>query len=261
MKRFFLSCQIYFVLLFFSYNGIPQSQKTPAHPSNQNILLKIDYQNELQKLNTDHFWKQVDTLIYIDSIFNLENLGMDYITVELNGFRFRLTVDPSEINLGDNIFLMPENGILIFNIGKYINPAPDVTIIRLNYQGQIGDTAHILIGDVVLPGEDVDFTLDLEELPKQLSLTQNFPNPFNESTQITFTIPDSWLNGVDLELSVYNILGQRVRTLFMGRRLYGDYTVQWDGRNDNGITLASGVYFYRMNARGQQIVKRMVLLK
>ncbi len=261
MIRFLISWHLCFLLLLLFNNAFPQSQKASNNLSQKSIQLEIDDYVELRKLNTNHFWRQVDTLIYIDSIFNLENIGMDRITVELNGYRFRLTIDPYEVNLGDNIFLMPENGTLVFNIGEYLNPDPEVTIIRFNYQGQIGDSSHILIGDVVLPGEEVDFVLELKELPKKLGISQNFPNPFNDFTDITFTIPDSWLNGAEVDLSIYNLLGQKVRTLFRGRRLYGDFNVRWDGRNSQGIPVASGVYLYRISARGQQIVKRMIAIK
>jgi len=251
----------YLLVLFFLNNALSQSPKFQNVLKQKSIQLKIDDYGKFHKLESNHFWNQVDTLIFIDSIFNLENIGMDHITVELNGYHFRLTIDPFEVNLGDNIFLMPENGILIFNMAKYINPNPQVTIIRLNYQGQAGDTSHILIGDSVLPGEEVDFILELVELPKRLGVTQNFPNPFNEITNITFMIPDIWLNGVEVDLVVYTLLGQKVRTLFRGRRFYGDFTIKWDGRNDHGVMVSSGIYLYLLRARGQQIVKKMFLIK
>lgn len=252
-----------FLVLLFSSNVISQTPWNSGDISSKKIILKMDSHYALQKPQAkQELWKQVDTLIYIDTIFILENSGMDRIIVELNGLLFRLTTDPSETKLGDNIFLMPAEGKLIIDIGKYINPDPHVTIIRWNYQGQVGDTTEILIGDSsILMGDEIDFVLDLIELPSKFEISQNFPNPFNEITNINITIPDSWINGAEIELAIYNTLGQKVKTLFHGRRLYGNFPLQWDGRNDQGLKLSSGVYLYRVSAGDQNVVKKMFLIK
>lgn len=263
MKRFLILTKFCFIAVFLLNNGFSQSYQNSFDFSSSKITLDAKKELELRKSNDDqNFWKQVDTLIYIDTIFMLENIGMDLIIVELNGYLFRLTIDPFEIDLGDNIFLMPAEGTLIIDIGKYINPDPEVTIIRWNYQGQIGDSTEIIIGDEsILMGEDIDFVLDLVELPHEFEISQNFPNPFNEITNIIFMIPASWQNGAAVDLSVYNLLGQKVKTLFSGQRLYGDFTVQWDGRNDQGVKVASGIYLYRIQTRDQLVVKKMFLIK
>lgn len=252
------------VLTLFLFNNVlSQSYQNPNKISSKKIILDMDNHITFQKPQADqNFWKQVDTLIYIDTIFIIDNLGMDRIIVELNGYLFRLTTDPFEIDLGDNIFLMPERGRLIIDIGKYINPDPTVTIIRWNYQGQVGDSTEILIGDEsILMGDDIDFVLDLIELPSKFEISQNFPNPFNEMTNISVMIPDSWLNGAEVELTIYNALGQKVKTLFSGQRFYGNFLMQWDGRNDQGVKVSSGIYLYQVRARDQHVVKKMFLIK
>ena len=88
-------------------------------------------------------------------------------------------------------------------------------------------------------------------------LDANYPNPFNAETQIAYTVPVAGL----VELAVYNVLGQRERTLVQEEQAAGRHQVVWDGRNDMGTQVASGVYFYRFtSAQGVQ-VRRLLLLK
>jgi hypothetical protein len=89
------------------------------------------------------------------------------------------------------------------------------------------------------------------------SLSQNYPNPFNPVTEISFQIPTD--GAVSLE--VYDVSGRLVRTLVNGHRTSGPYTERWDGKDDNGRSVATGVYFYRMKAGSFNQTRRMVLLK
>lgn len=84
------------------------------------------------------------------------------------------------------------------------------------------------------------------------SLEQNYPNPFNPTTQIQYSVPK---NGF-VTLKVYNLLGEEVATLFSGARAQGNYVATFDGSK-----LASGVYFYRLQAGTTQITKKLVLMK
>jgi hypothetical protein len=91
----------------------------------------------------------------------------------------------------------------------------------------------------------------------QLRLSQNYPNPFNPSTTINYNIPTTG----KVNLSVYNIKGQLVRTLVDENRQAGDHSVTWHGVDNNNNSVASGVYFYKLEANGTQEMKRMVLIK
>ena len=92
-------------------------------------------------------------------------------------------------------------------------------------------------------------------VPAFLSLSQNHPNPFNSSTTIRFLLPQQDA----VELAIYNLTGQEVVTLASGQREAGTYTLRWDGRDDGGRELASGVYLCRLQA-GEQVVTRKLLL-
>ena len=90
-------------------------------------------------------------------------------------------------------------------------------------------------------------------------LSTNFPNPFNPSTTIKFDIAgDQPINTV---LSVYNVRGQLVRSLVDGMKSTGTYQIQWDGKDDAGRTLPSGVYFYRLQAGEFNQTRKMVMMK
>jgi hypothetical protein len=88
-------------------------------------------------------------------------------------------------------------------------------------------------------------------------LYQNYPNPFNPTTTIRYSVADPG----DVEIVVFNVRGQRVRTLVNKTSPPGHYRAVWDGRNDAGYPVASGVYFYRFRAPGYRDVKKMVVLK
>ena len=97
-------------------------------------------------------------------------------------------------------------------------------------------------------------------LPKAFSLGQNFPNPFNPSTVISYTIPDE-SEEVAVRLSVFNMRAQLVKTLVDKVQQPGIYTVNWDGIDNKGRRVSSGVYFYRLSAGQFVSMRKMVLLK
>ena len=97
-------------------------------------------------------------------------------------------------------------------------------------------------------------------LPTDFSLNQNYPNPFNPTTDITYEIGGSDLP-VYTTLKIYNILGQHIQTLVDGIKEPGYHRVTWDGRDDLGIEVPSGIYLYRLEAGAFAASKKMALLK
>jgi len=120
------------------------------------------------------------------------------------------------------------------------------------------ETAARQLIDYIMEHRTDDSSNNSPLLPTSVRLYQNFPNPFNLVTKISFDLPPN-LSRVTLE--IYNILGQRVRTLLDEIRPAGSYTVAWNSRNDHGETVASGIYFYLLKAGDMTIAKKMVLLK
>ena len=95
------------------------------------------------------------------------------------------------------------------------------------------------------------------DIIKRYSVSQNYPNPFNSSTAIQYTLSkDCWV-----DIRIFNILGRKVRTLVDEYEVAGVRIVRWDGRDEEGCEVASGVYLYRLQARDYVQTKKMLLLK
>ena len=95
------------------------------------------------------------------------------------------------------------------------------------------------------------------QLPRLYRLAQNAPNPFNPSTQIEYQLPESGA----VQLVIYNLLGQQIRTLVQGEQEAGIHRVRWDGQDAYGRAVSSGLYLYRFESEGLVQTRRMVLLK
>lgn len=101
-----------------------------------------------------------------------------------------------------------------------------------------------------------DYTTD-EPLPDKFHLYSNYPNPFNPITTISFDLPVA----SHVKLEIYNLLGQRIVTLIDGSRVAGQHQVIWNGLDNVGNSVASGVYFYRLTKDNYAVTKKMVLLR
>lgn len=95
------------------------------------------------------------------------------------------------------------------------------------------------------------------EVPKQFNLGQNYPNPFNPACEIKYDLPTD----CQVTLCIYNILGQKVRVLVDEYQSAANKAVQWDGKDDQGKEVTSGIYFYRIQAGDFSQSKKMVLLR
>ncbi|MCL2065106.1 MAG: carboxypeptidase regulatory-like domain-containing protein [Candidatus Cloacimonetes bacterium] len=115
------------------------------------------------------------------------------------------------------------------------------------------DSERVSVEIYVPPASDDDTTINI----LATELTGNFPNPFNPATTIQFDIKEEGLVRID----IFNIRGQRVHTLVNDYKTTGRYKIDWYGVDDNGREVASGVYFYRMQAEGFSDIKRMLLMK
>ena len=108
------------------------------------------------------------------------------------------------------------------------------------------------------PGNGTGIGYDYEPvIPEGYTLRQNYPNPFNSSTTIEFALPER----SSVTLTIYNVLGGEVRLLIERTLSAGTFRIEWDGRDEAGMSVSSGVYLYRLSAGGFEHSKKMVLLK
>jgi hypothetical protein len=126
----------------------------------------------------------------------------------------------------------------------------------------LGDDPGVIdiVGGEVVNSALVGLPVRVEKaraLPMVAALHQNYPNPFNPSTEIRFDIPTAR----DVKLRIYNQLGQTVRTLVDQRMKAGTYAFEWDGSNEGGHGVASGVYFYNLEAGDFTQIRKMTLVK
>ncbi|MBC8214633.1 MAG: PKD domain-containing protein, partial [Candidatus Marinimicrobia bacterium] len=94
-------------------------------------------------------------------------------------------------------------------------------------------------------------------IPAEFGLNQNYPNPFNPTTTISFDIPEL----SDVRIDIYNVLGQKVKTLVDANYQPGYHSVQWDGYNDRGQSEVSGIYIYTISADGYRETHKMLMIK
>jgi len=170
------------------------------------------------------------------------------------------------------LFVGTMDGIKIYDVSDLNNPYE-----RVNYHAGLPvssmawNNPYLYTGSVTVLysevlhvfGYDSTFVMSIDEEkiisegPESFQLFQNYPNPFNPTTTIKYDLPKP----AKVVLKIYNILGQEVRTLVDARETAGYKSVVWDGRNNAGASVASGVYFYRIAAENFSKVRKMLIIR
>lgn len=167
-------------------------------------------------------------------------------------------VESGTFETGHNYTLEDDTGTIVFRTtfydADYIGePIPvgnfnvRVLVNQFNQTPQV--TARALSDWSGVPNED--------NVATPTRLLGNYPNPFNPSTTISFTTAKA----APVQITIYNLKGQAVRTWNLETEVGGNHSVQWDGLDDNGLSLSSGVYFYRMFSGAYSSTRKMVLMK
>jgi hypothetical protein len=126
------------------------------------------------------------------------------------------------------------------------------------------DTTIADMGAFYYPHTQTFVQDDNRNLPVKIELPQNYPNPFNPTTTIPFTVYSSQFivhSPIHTTLKIYNIKGQLVKTLVDEEKLPGDYNVIWDGKDNSGREVSSGIYFYQLKTKDYTDIKKMVLVR
>ena len=137
--------------------------------------------------------------------------------------------------------------------------------IPINFNGTEYEIANITIDDVIIAGSNgelVEFIIrtsqsNVKVVPKEFALLQNFPNPFNPSTEIRFALPSNEY----VSLNIYNMVGQKIKTLKAENMVAGYHSVIWNGTNNVGNLVSAGMYFYSIQSNTFKKTKKMLYLK
>lgn len=137
-----------------------------------------------------------------------------------------------------------------------------VDSLEINWpSGQVSVMTGLAVNQFMQVMEDSTTTgigdLASGAIPENFELAQNFPNPFNPATTIVYTLPE----GADIRLNIYNQLGQLVKTLVNGFQPAGINSINWDGVDNDGVKVGSGIYLYKLEAENFSQVRKMILLK
>ncbi|MDD4050864.1 MAG: T9SS type A sorting domain-containing protein [candidate division Zixibacteria bacterium] len=141
--------------------------------------------------------------------------------------------------------------VLVYNIGNNAIAAGANELLTVPVEGSV-ELVSIEVADFY--GGAMETTT--RTLPSEFAVSQNYPNPFNPTTTIALSLPTAskW------NLAIYNVAGQLVKD-FNGNDAAGNISIVWDGTDNNGSTVASGIYFYKMVASNFSATKKMVLMK
>tara|TARA_Y100001968_G_C19127736_1_gene605123 strand:- start:242 stop:769 length:528 start_codon:yes stop_codon:yes gene_type:complete len=137
--------------------------------------------------------------------------------------------------------------------------------IPIKFIGSKYDVGSVNIGNIIIAGLDgssVEYVvrssmLDIKPIPSKFALLQNFPNPFNPSTEIRFDLAEPGF----VDLAVYNMNGQMIRKLKAEDMTPGYHALIWDGLNDYGSRVSSGMYFYTIRSGQFHDTKKMLFMK
>jgi hypothetical protein len=211
------------------------------------------------------------TIIAIDSV------SMGSIWEGTGGFVFKdVEINPTDSDqvyilyslMGAEIFLEGPGVLATVRFRTRGYGQSDLVFDSLVLRGSVGPDSILpskgIKGKVIVQsGTGIDNSTDGENVIFGYSLGQNYPNPFNPNTCIDFDLPRS----CQVKLEIYNILGSKVKTLVNEKLNSGHQFVTWDGKDDQGKEVASGVYFYRLSATSAgkteefSLTKRMLLLR
>ena len=227
-----------------------------------------------------------DARTYLDARTALPSVGEEFVLdvrvadfVAVKGYGLQVQYDASQLEfvraltdqpLGGSEFAAPqvlsdEDGVLaLVAHGDVVSDGEVALSLVFRARTDIEDTV-IEITDSQTYDSEFGFNrlalpapVQLQTRPEAFALANNYPNPFNPATTIKYALPQA----ADVELTVYNVVGQVVRTLVAEHQNAGRYVVEWDATNDSGHSLSSGMYFYRLEAGGEFFeVKKMLLLK
>lgn len=187
-----------------------------------------------------------------------------------NGMGFTLSYDAESLELvkdsitglGEvNVTKEIEAGMIDINSYFMDNEFTGTITVAFQSKGMSKDLDFELSDAVVSIGNEVSAVnaarVSVPAIPAVYSLNQNFPNPFNPTTTIEYTIPEAG----HVNLVIYNLAGQKIRTLVNENQPASFRKIVWDGRNEMGESVGAGIYFYKLVSGNFSKIQKMTLIK
>lgn len=212
---------------------------------------------------------ELTEVIYSDRIdyfdIKVTNIDNEEKTVVMGLIAMAMDPNTPDLESGDGPiaylrFEITDNTMESFTIASIVMEQPSHRLMAISHDWSSGNP-EIVWQELDL-SQEIVLAANVGALPSSYTLDQNYPNPFNAGTVIRFSVPQPENDGmVNVRLSIYNVLGQAVRTLVDEPLDPGFHDVSWDGTSDNGSNVASGIYFYRIQAGTFSHTKKMTLLK
>lgn len=187
-----------------------------------------------------------------DANFNMGNAGSDSVT-------YRIDISDQASNLFVRVELLYQTVKPAFVDDLFTHDVPAVNRFQGYYDS--ADKTPVLIqlftDEIILRSTGID-DAGSTGIPDRFSLLPGYPNPFNGSTTIAYTITGQQ---AETALKIYDIRGRLVRTLATGPKKAGRYTALWDGADDDGNVVSSGVYIYRLTVGTKSMARKLIFLK
>ncbi|MFA3783783.1 FlgD immunoglobulin-like domain containing protein [Melioribacteraceae bacterium 4301-Me] len=177
-----------------------------------------------------------------------------------------VNIDANAIDIVSVSKHTPDNWTMFYNVDNGqlkvamagTTPLTDGDVLVIGLKLKTQESVVNLTGSAQLNNEiQANLMANVREVPTSFSMSQNYPNPFNPTTTIKYAIPEK----AQVKLTIYNMLGQQIKTLVNTEQDAGFYKVTWDGTNDFGSRVASGIYIYRIEAGKYVSTMKMNLLK
>lgn len=200
------------------------------------------------------YWNVVDRL-HVGPTSAVQIAAFTAAVVE-GGVRLQWVIARADELRGFNVYRSDEPAGPFTRINGQLIPADRGNTYRDTQVKPAADYCY-QIGAVDADGEYLSPPVRVSIPPGQTTLYQNYPNPFNPVTTISFYLPAP----ERVVLTIYNARGERVRKLFDGFQDFGRVELPWNGRNDAGDAVGSGVYFYRLRAGKTVLTRKLTLLK
>lgn len=138
-----------------------------------------------------------------------------------------------------------------------ISPAESNVYLAIQCRSSHGYSLKVDNLGIYGTGHLINTSLKLENPAARLALNPNYPNPFNATTTIQYQLPHEG----QIRLTIYNLNGQVVKTLYNGRQKVGTHRITWNGEDDRGKQLASGIYFCRLESGNRILIQKLILMK